>query len=56
MDYLCATLYTDDPSLLSGYLAWNADVLGAREAPTAHFGPALDVLAGELRDFPGPRA
>ncbi|MEU7526695.1 B12-binding domain-containing protein [Saccharothrix sp. NPDC042600] len=52
VDFLCAALYTDDPTLLTGYLAWHAEVQAARGAPLSALGPALDVLAAELRDFP----
>lgn len=52
VDFLAAALYVDEASLLTGFLTWTADILTARGVPSATLVPAVDVLAGELKDFP----
>ncbi|QFZ19232.1 cobalamin B12-binding domain-containing protein [Saccharothrix syringae] len=52
VDFLATALYTDDRALFTGFTAWTADVLRARGVPARFLVPALDLLAGELRDFP----
>ncbi|WP_260606705.1 B12-binding domain-containing protein [Streptomyces sp. WAC08241] len=50
--FLATALYVDDPELFTTFLTWTADVLGARRVPTRSLVAGLDVLAGQLRDFP----
>ncbi|MER5731224.1 cobalamin-dependent protein [Streptomyces sp. NPDC002138] len=52
VDFLGAALYTGDPELLSRFLLWTTGILEARGVPARSLPPALDVLAGELKDFP----
>jgi len=52
VDFLATALYTDDDELFTGFMVWTADVLNARGVPTASLYPALELLAGQLRDFP----
>jgi methanogenic corrinoid protein MtbC1 len=52
VDFLAAALYVGEGPLFSSFLLWTADVLAARGVPAFSLLPALDLLAGELRDFP----
>jgi methanogenic corrinoid protein MtbC1 len=52
VDFLAAALYVGQGPLFSTFLLWTADVLAARGVPAFSLLPALDLLAGELRDFP----
>ncbi|MFJ8813875.1 cobalamin B12-binding domain-containing protein [Amycolatopsis thermoflava] len=52
VDFLSTALYTGDASLFTAFLTWTADILAARGVPPGSLIPALDLLAGELRDFP----
>lgn len=52
VDFLGAALYTGDAELFSRFLLWTAGILEARGVPAQSLPPALDVLAGELQDFP----
>ncbi|NIH83172.1 cobalamin B12-binding domain-containing protein [Amycolatopsis granulosa] len=52
VDFLAAALYTGDASLFTSFLTWTADILTARAVPAGSLVPALDLLTGELRDFP----
>ncbi|WP_069463511.1 cobalamin B12-binding domain-containing protein, partial [Actinacidiphila rubida] len=56
VDFLAVSLYTDDPSLFTGFLSWASGVLSARGDLALPLAPALDLLAAELRDFPRARA
>ncbi|MEU8760310.1 cobalamin-dependent protein [Streptomyces sp. NPDC048659] len=56
VDFLGASLYTDDPGLFSGFVVWTAGVLGARGVPAGALVAALDLLADAQRDFPRARA
>lgn len=56
VDFLGAALYTGDAELFSRFLLWTAGILEARGVPAQSLPPALDVLAGELKDFPAPPA
>jgi methanogenic corrinoid protein MtbC1 len=51
VDFLATALYTGDDELFVSFLRWTADILGARGVPAATIPPALELLAGELRDF-----
>ncbi|WP_159029699.1 hypothetical protein [Streptomyces marincola] len=52
VDILAISLYVDDVDLCGGFLAWPADILEARGVPSSSLPPALDLLSGELTDFP----
>ncbi|GAB3578703.1 cobalamin B12-binding domain-containing protein [Amycolatopsis endophytica] len=52
VEFLATALYTDDGSLFTAFLTWTADILAARGVPPGSLLPALDLLAGELREFP----
>jgi methanogenic corrinoid protein MtbC1 len=52
VDFLATALYVGEDALLTTFLVWTADILGARGVPGHSLVPALDVLAGELKDFP----
>jgi methanogenic corrinoid protein MtbC1 len=52
VDFLATALYVGEPELFTSFLTWTAGILSARGVPTASLLPALDLLAGELRDFP----
>ncbi|MCX5205176.1 cobalamin-dependent protein [Streptomyces sp. NBC_00237] len=52
VSFLATALYTDDPDLFTGFLRWTAGILVARGVPADSLCPALDILGGELRDFP----
>ncbi|MGW4397428.1 cobalamin B12-binding domain-containing protein [Amycolatopsis nivea] len=52
VDYLKTSVYVDDPELFTSFLRWTADILAARGVPAGYLTPALDLLGGELRDFP----
>ncbi|POX43297.1 cobalamin-binding protein [Streptomyces sp. Ru73] len=52
VDFLATALYVDDAALFTDFLSWTADVLAVRDvAPDVLF-PALDVIGGQLKDFP----
>lgn len=51
VDFLATALYTGDDDLFVSFLRWTAEILGARGVPAATLPPALELLAGELRDF-----
>lgn len=55
VDFLAAGLYTDDPDLFTGFIAWTGDVLSARGVPAPSLHPALESLATQLQDFPRAR-
>ncbi|WP_020420521.1 B12-binding domain-containing protein [Amycolatopsis sp. ATCC 39116] len=52
VDFLSTALYTGDASLFTSFLTWTADILAARGVLPGSLIPALDLLTGELRDFP----
>jgi hypothetical protein len=52
VDYLATALYVDDDGLFTGFLTWTAEILEARGVPAASLRPALDLLGGQLKDFP----
>ncbi len=55
VDFLGAALYVDDPELFTGFAAWIAGILTARDVPAHSLLPALDLLAEQLGDYPVPR-
>ncbi|WP_353946574.1 cobalamin-dependent protein [Streptomyces sp. HUAS MG91] len=50
--YLAAALYVDDAELFTSFVAWTADILGARGVPPHSLLPVLDSLLRRLTDFP----
>ncbi|MFE0508833.1 B12-binding domain-containing protein [Streptomyces sp. NPDC058964] len=52
VDFLATVLYVDDPDLFTTFLTWTAGILEARHVPAQSLVSGLDVLAGQLRDFP----
>ncbi|MFJ5933939.1 B12-binding domain-containing protein [Streptomyces sp. NPDC093071] len=52
VDFLATALYVDDAELFTTFTAWTAGILTARGVPAAGLRLGLDVLAGQLRDFP----
>ncbi|WP_225850409.1 B12-binding domain-containing protein [Streptomyces sp. HPF1205] len=52
VDFMAAALYVDDPELFTTFLTWTADILQARHVPAHSLVTGLDILAGQLRDFP----
>lgn len=52
VDFLGAALYVGDAELFTGFLTWTAGILAARGVPVSTVRTALDLLAGDLRDFP----
>ncbi|MFI8404641.1 B12-binding domain-containing protein [Streptomyces sp. NPDC085463] len=52
VDFLATALYVDDAELFTTFTAWTAGILTARHVPVASLRLGLDVLAGQLRDFP----
>ncbi|EME58795.1 cobalamin B12-binding domain-containing protein [Amycolatopsis decaplanina] len=56
VEYLTVSLYVGDEELFTGFLAWTAEILSARQVPAGSLLPALELLRGELHDFPRSRA
>ncbi|MFJ5933982.1 B12-binding domain-containing protein [Streptomyces sp. NPDC093071] len=52
VDFLATALYVDDAELFTTFTAWTAGILTARNVPIAGLRLGLDVLTGQLRDFP----
>ncbi|MFF8103192.1 B12-binding domain-containing protein [Streptomyces sp. NPDC016640] len=52
VDFLVTALYVDDAEVFTGFLGWTAGVLSARGVPVHPLVAGLDILAGQLRDFP----
>ncbi|MFD7713404.1 B12-binding domain-containing protein [Streptomyces sp. NPDC059785] len=52
VDYLATALYVADEGLFTRFILWTADILAARRVPPSGLDPALDLLAGQLKDFP----
>ncbi|MFE1249414.1 B12-binding domain-containing protein [Streptomyces sp. NPDC058735] len=50
--FLATALYVDDAELLTSFLLWTADILEARQVPARSLNAGLDLLAGQLHDFP----
>ncbi|MFI6588101.1 B12-binding domain-containing protein [Embleya sp. NPDC050493] len=55
VDFLATALYVDDVALFTSFVTWTADILAARHVPVAGLRMGLDVLAGQLHDFPRAR-
>ncbi|MBK3544940.1 B12-binding domain-containing protein [Streptomyces sp. MBT60] len=52
VEFLATALYLDDEDLFTRFITWTAQILEARKVPARSLPPALDLLAGELKDFP----
>ncbi|GGU97597.1 cobalamin-binding protein [Streptomyces litmocidini] len=52
VDFLAASLYTDDAELFTGFLTWTAEVLRVRGVPSGALSAALDLLSDVQHDFP----
>ncbi|MER6348710.1 cobalamin B12-binding domain-containing protein [Streptomyces sp. NPDC001595] len=52
VDFLATALYVDDSEVFTSFLTWTAGILTARRVPPRSLLTALDILAGQLRDFP----
>ncbi|MFF0490994.1 B12-binding domain-containing protein [Nocardia sp. NPDC004068] len=52
VEFLTTALYIDDEELFTGFITWTAGILGARGVPPGALPPALEVLAGQLTEFP----
>ncbi len=56
VEYLSVSLYVGDEDLFTAFLTWTAEILSARQVPAGSLLPALELLRGELRDFPRSQA
>ncbi|KAF3463664.1 cobalamin-dependent protein [Streptomyces sp. Tu 3180] len=52
VDFLATALYVDDAEVFTGFLGWTAGVLSARGVPARSLVAGLDLLTGQLHDFP----
>ncbi|MEV6837258.1 cobalamin-dependent protein [Streptomyces sp. NPDC051133] len=52
VDFLATALYVDDREVFGSFLTWTADILEARRVPAHSLTTGLDVLTGQLHDFP----
>ncbi|MET9392997.1 cobalamin-dependent protein [Streptomyces sp. NPDC006624] len=52
VSFLATALYVDDTDLLTSFLLWTAEILEARQVPARSLIAGLDLLAGQLHDFP----
>lgn len=52
VDFLGTALYLDDPEVFTGFLTWTAGILQARHVPAHSLVTGLELLAGQLHDFP----
>lgn len=52
VEFLSTALYVDDDELLAGFIGWTGDILAARGVPPMSLLPTLELLRGELHDFP----
>ncbi|WP_063011969.1 cobalamin B12-binding domain-containing protein [Nocardia kruczakiae] len=55
LEFLATALYLDDDELFTTFVTWTADVLSARAVPAQSLFPVLDLLGGQLQDFPRAR-
>ncbi|GAA4640536.1 cobalamin B12-binding domain-containing protein [Actinoallomurus vinaceus] len=51
-EFLGVALYMDDSGLFTRFIVWTRDILTARGVPAYSVALALDLLAGQLKDFP----
>ncbi|MFI8193789.1 B12-binding domain-containing protein [Streptomyces sp. NPDC085946] len=52
VDFLATALYVDDAEVFTDFLSWTAGILRARGVPPHSLVAGLDILAGQLPDFP----
>ncbi|MFD7680923.1 B12-binding domain-containing protein [Streptomyces sp. NPDC060187] len=52
VDFLATALYIGETDIFTGFLTWTSGILTARGVPAHSLLPALDILGGELKDFP----
>ncbi|GGY99617.1 cobalamin B12-binding domain-containing protein [Streptomyces poonensis] len=52
VDFLATALYVDDAGLFTDFLTWTAGILEARRVPARSLLVGLDLLGGQLHDFP----
>ncbi|MFI9024264.1 B12-binding domain-containing protein [Streptomyces sp. NPDC053560] len=52
VNFLATTLYVDDDTLFTDFIRWTADILAARDVPPDCLFPALNIIGGQLKDFP----
>lgn len=55
LEFLATALYLDDDELFTTFVTWTAGVLSARAVPAQSLFPVLDLLGGQLHDFPRAR-
>ncbi|WP_227982401.1 cobalamin B12-binding domain-containing protein [Nocardia spumae] len=55
LEFLATALYLDDAELFTTFVTWTARVLSARAVPAQSLFPVLDLLGGQLQDFPRAR-
>jgi methanogenic corrinoid protein MtbC1 len=55
LEFLATALYLDDDELFTTFVTWTAGVLSARAVPAQSLFPVLDLLGGQLQDFPRAR-
>ncbi|OXR41663.1 HTH-type transcriptional repressor CarH [Nocardia cerradoensis] len=55
LEFLATALYLDDDELFITFVTWTAGVLSARAVPAQSLLPVLDLLGGQLQDFPRAR-
>ncbi|NKY43234.1 cobalamin B12-binding domain-containing protein [Nocardia cerradoensis] len=55
LEFLATALYLDDDELFTTFVTWTAGVLSARAVPAQSLLPVLDLLGGQLQDFPRAR-
>ncbi|MBF6447641.1 MULTISPECIES: cobalamin B12-binding domain-containing protein [Nocardia] len=55
LEFLATALYLDDDELFTTFVTWTAGVLSARAVPAQSLFPVLDLLSGQLQDFPRAR-
>jgi hypothetical protein len=52
VEFFSTALYLDDHELFTGFMAWTADILAARNVPPRFLLPVLDLLVEQLADHP----
>ncbi|WP_062996870.1 cobalamin B12-binding domain-containing protein [Nocardia mikamii] len=55
LEFLATALYLDDDMVFTTFVTWTAGVLSARAVPAHSLFPVLDLLGGQLQDFPRAR-
>ncbi|GAA0494490.1 cobalamin B12-binding domain-containing protein [Streptomyces olivaceiscleroticus] len=52
VNFLATALYVDDDTLFGDFIRWTADILAARDVPPDCLFPALNLIGGQVKDFP----